>query len=332
MDITDCCLAESQGIEVVFSESLMVDLGNDTIICDEVNLTLDAGNPGSNYQWSTGATSQIININVNTAGIISVTVTDQNGCSSSDELTISTPIDTPQAVDLLEHCSETGCNYIVSFEIAGGDPNTYEITGDAGTLNGTTFTSDPIPFGTGYSFFLSDGLGCVPVEISGTPDCPCTTSAGSLDPTPFRICGDEVATLIFDQIVAGSEDIIEFILYDGSLINIDSILLIQDNPDFNFSAALSYETTYYLAIRVGNDNGNGQVDTTDCCLAVSAGTPITFYENVVAEIISLSGTAITCNEPSLILSGTSSQPSGNLIFNWSAFNGGNIFLLPMNQL
>lgn len=48
--------------------------------CAGGSAILNAGNPGSNYQWSTGATTQ--NITVNTAGTYTVTVTDGSGCSA----------------------------------------------------------------------------------------------------------------------------------------------------------------------------------------------------------------------------------------------------------
>ncbi|SFV36116.1 hypothetical protein, partial [Thermoflavifilum thermophilum] len=64
-----------------------VNLGPDTAICQGANLTLNAGNPGANYLWSTGATSQ--QITVNTAGQYWVKVTNANGCSASDTMQLT---------------------------------------------------------------------------------------------------------------------------------------------------------------------------------------------------------------------------------------------------
>jgi gliding motility-associated-like protein len=55
-------------------DSTAVSLGPDTIqLCQPGGITLDAGNPGASYLWSTGATTQ--SILVNTLGTYSVTVT-----------------------------------------------------------------------------------------------------------------------------------------------------------------------------------------------------------------------------------------------------------------
>jgi gliding motility-associated-like protein len=56
-------------------------------LCSGSTKTLDAGNPGSSYSWSTGATTQ--SIQIDTGGSYSVIVTDVNGCTSSDSVYVS---------------------------------------------------------------------------------------------------------------------------------------------------------------------------------------------------------------------------------------------------
>jgi len=91
----NCSSTDAINIQVIPTPT--VDLGNDTSICQGSSLTLDAGNPGYNYQWSTGATTQ--QITVSSAGTYSVTVTyPSSACSGSDEITIQV-IPTP-TVDL----------------------------------------------------------------------------------------------------------------------------------------------------------------------------------------------------------------------------------------
>lgn len=65
----------------------VVNLGDDKAICIGDSVILDAGNGGAIYLWSTGATTQTIS--VKTIGTYSVTVTNLNNCTSTDEITIN---------------------------------------------------------------------------------------------------------------------------------------------------------------------------------------------------------------------------------------------------
>ncbi len=64
----------------------VVSLGANISVCAGTPVTLDAGNPGATYLWSTGATTQTIQ--VSTAGDYVVNVT-QNTCSASDTVQVS---------------------------------------------------------------------------------------------------------------------------------------------------------------------------------------------------------------------------------------------------
>ncbi|WP_258098488.1 T9SS type B sorting domain-containing protein [Marinoscillum pacificum] len=63
-----------------------VDLGNDTTICVDEILTLDAGE-GVQYIWSTGEVTQTIDID--TAGTYWVEVTGPGGCTSFDDIVVT---------------------------------------------------------------------------------------------------------------------------------------------------------------------------------------------------------------------------------------------------
>jgi gliding motility-associated-like protein len=67
-------------------------LGNDTSICAGTSLNLNAGNPGYNYQWSTGATTQTIN--VSSTGTYWVIVS-QASCITPDSINV-TVVPVPQ--------------------------------------------------------------------------------------------------------------------------------------------------------------------------------------------------------------------------------------------
>lgn len=70
----------------IFVNDLMVNLGNDTTICVDEILTLDAGT-GSSYVWSTGDLTQTIE--VDTAGTYWVEVTNTTGCTGVDDIIVT---------------------------------------------------------------------------------------------------------------------------------------------------------------------------------------------------------------------------------------------------
>ncbi|MFC5269532.1 gliding motility-associated C-terminal domain-containing protein [Adhaeribacter terreus] len=65
-----------------------VDLGDDFFTCGSATLTLDAGNLGATYLWQPGGQTTRT-ITVNTTGAYKVTVTSDNGCSTSDTKNVS---------------------------------------------------------------------------------------------------------------------------------------------------------------------------------------------------------------------------------------------------
>ncbi|RUT72706.1 hypothetical protein DLK05_16950, partial [Ancylomarina longa] len=83
---TNGCSA-SDDVNVTVHANPIVDLGADQQTCAGSSITLDAGNAGVTYLWSTGETSQTIN--VSTSGNYSVTVTNGNGCSASDDVNVT---------------------------------------------------------------------------------------------------------------------------------------------------------------------------------------------------------------------------------------------------
>src|SRR5690606_15851779 len=74
-------------INVTFKPNPLVDLGNDTTVCNGVTLTLDGGTQGVQYYWNTGQTTSTIN--VNNPGTYSVQVTGDNGCVKVDSITVN---------------------------------------------------------------------------------------------------------------------------------------------------------------------------------------------------------------------------------------------------
>jgi hypothetical protein len=83
----DCSGQDS--VSINFSSLPVVSLGNDTIVCHNGSITLNAGNPGSTYLWSTGETTQSIIFNAAEYPFglqtVTVEVTNVAGCMSGAE-------------------------------------------------------------------------------------------------------------------------------------------------------------------------------------------------------------------------------------------------------
>lgn len=80
-----CGQASLDSFQVVVINNGAIDLGPDTVLCQNNPLVLDATLPSGTYLWSTGATTPTLS--VSTSGTYSVTVSFQ-GCSVSDTIAV----------------------------------------------------------------------------------------------------------------------------------------------------------------------------------------------------------------------------------------------------
>lgn len=175
-DNNGCTTIDS--IYVQFNPYPVVDLGNDTTVCAFDFQTLDAGNIGANYIWSTTDTTQTIS--PRPAGIYSVTVSDSVGCSGSDTISIDYyPVPT--------------INLGPDQALCGGDSIILSLNGQYNTYNwSTSETTDTIIITSGgtYSVTVTDGNGCPGADtIIITDVSPVVTL------TNQSICEDGTATL-----------------------------------------------------------------------------------------------------------------------------------------
>ena len=135
--------------------ALPVDIGPDTSICGGT-ITLDAGNPGSTYLWSTTSTAQTITVGV---GTYSVTVTDTGGCSGTDTIIVSSAAGNVSFTGLQgSYCPNDPLDTLTGIP-AGGTFSGPGMTGDV---------FDPAVPGTGgpYSiiYTYTDSLGCTEAD------------------------------------------------------------------------------------------------------------------------------------------------------------------------
>jgi hypothetical protein len=89
IDALGCVAYDSVTIGSLYPKPI-INLGNDTTFCWKKSKTLDAGNVGSKYIWSTGATSQLVL--ADTTKSYSVTVTNNKLCSNAKSININVKI------------------------------------------------------------------------------------------------------------------------------------------------------------------------------------------------------------------------------------------------
>ncbi|MCT4561644.1 MAG: PKD domain-containing protein [Crocinitomicaceae bacterium] len=253
-------------------------------------------------------------------------------CTAEESFSI-TINQAPQAINVQEMCNPGNTAYQVSFDIVGGDPATYMVSVEAplgvnGTLTGSSYVTDPINSGTGYTIEITDGNGCPATVVSGIQNCNCTTDAGSMNSTTMNMCGSgpQTATHNAAGYINDGNDTLQFVLHDNSTASLGNQIQIGNTPTFSFDpATMTYGATYYISAIAGDDLGGGIVDQTDPCFSVTAGTPVVWNEQPTADI---SGDTAICNGESTDLTftltgvspfsvtfnnGTSNQTASNLV-------------------
>lgn len=81
------CGNGSDTINVLFNPEIDISLGNDTLLCQGENLTLEPGFGFLDYLWQDGSTLPYLD--VFEEGLYTVIVTDINGCSAEDDILVS---------------------------------------------------------------------------------------------------------------------------------------------------------------------------------------------------------------------------------------------------
>ncbi len=81
------CADTSVSANITVVAKPIVNLGNDTAVCANETLQLNAGNPGATYTWNNSSTTQTID--VTTPGQYAVTVTNNFNCSTRDTINVT---------------------------------------------------------------------------------------------------------------------------------------------------------------------------------------------------------------------------------------------------
>ncbi|PLX04802.1 MAG: hypothetical protein C0595_01780 [Marinilabiliales bacterium] len=89
VSVNDGIIIMTDTVDITVNEVPVVNLGDDQILCGEIEYTLDAGNEGASYLWSTGDETQTIVATGSGEVEFWVDVTNAGGCTSRDEIVLT---------------------------------------------------------------------------------------------------------------------------------------------------------------------------------------------------------------------------------------------------
>lgn len=351
-----CSITDSIRVEVI--DQPIVDLGNDTALCQTEMLTLNATNTGATYLWSTGATTS--SIQVNSTSVYSVTVT--NGiCQAIDTVNVikSNLISSIQKTDIDCNGNTSGTAEVTGFN--GITPYTY-----VWNTNATTKANSNLTAGKYYAT-ITDSIGCtvvsdtveileptqITINFAVTNESCNTGNDGSIDLTATGGTGSlsfNWSTSTSLGTLSTSEDLnnltsgkyIVVVTDANNCIKVDSAVIIQPNgftatENFtNISCNGATDASINYSLSGGSAPftfawSNSSTDSVQTNL--SAGTYSVLildanncsYRDTVTVInptsilSSLAGTNLTCfNNGSGAINLTASGGTGALTFNWAA--------------
>jgi gliding motility-associated-like protein len=149
---------------VVINPLPTVSLGNDTIICINAPLTINAtpanGSAPYTFVWSTTQTGPSITISQAVPTTYNVTVTDGNGCTGTDDIFVDTLSSLPVTI------TSSGTNQF---------------------CNGTSLTLSATPGYAGYAWSTSQNSNNISVINSGTYSVTVSDNAGCLGTTSITV-------------------------------------------------------------------------------------------------------------------------------------------------
>ncbi len=149
-----CQAADTVNIAVL--PPVQVRLGPDQTVCSGTEVLLDAGNPGSTYQWGDGTRGQTLR--VASSGIYRVEVTRPDGCKGYDEVRVT--VQPRPVVDLGP--DQAGCDGQFAVLDAGNPGATYAWHSEKGPL-GTGQTLRVTEAGR-YWVRVTSSAGCVAAD------------------------------------------------------------------------------------------------------------------------------------------------------------------------
>ena len=320
INLNDPCFSSAPGASVLWRTPVTATLTGMDTICIGNSATLQIAFTGEGpyfFTYTDGGINQVVsNISQNPYNLVVMPAVSSNyalvgisgagTCVGTVSGTANIQVNqAPLAVNVVETCDFTTETYILSFDISNGvaSNSNYSISGLAGSISDTTFTSLPNPGAQAYQITISDDAGCS-TTINGQPACVCISSAGTLSNLQDAcLPSGMVSAQSNGNSSLDADDALRYILCTDPALLPAGILAESTTPQFAFLPGMTAETTYFIVVAVGNLS-NGSFDFNDPCHSLSTGFPVVFHDLPTATI---SGLTTVC-------------PGGNAAFNIQ-FNG-----------
>ncbi|MDJ1470440.1 Ig-like domain-containing protein [Xanthocytophaga flava] len=304
-----CSVTDSMRVSY---SSIDVNLGNDTLLCSQSTLVLNAGNPGAKYEWYqlgdpqvksttqtysvtpttnvsylvkvtdavTGCTdSDTISIAVKKSPNVKVTTTPSSSCSSGNGIAEVTIIDKDPAATYLYSWSRSDMSPLTPFsveKVEGLNPGIYYVRVAGSTMCDTTIVFSIENSSADAPQFMSNA----PVQLT----CDQTTGTLELTPSTSNITSYQLATT--DGFVVRSGGALTGMLTISGL-SPGSYLLTGNYG----GSGCTFSFTYEVKAAPGKPQVQGVGTVTDCQTAQLSATGI--LTNVSFQWNRLDGTAIT---------------------------------------
>jgi large repetitive protein len=326
--LSECGYGESTLLPLTFIRNPVVNAGRDDTTCG-TRIVLRGSSNGQTRQWTTLSaplggratlatpTTAQTDVNVTVAGLYTFRYEEFNGnCGVADTVSIIfRPVPTLTLLD--ETCNREATEYRMRFSVSSGTAP-YSLIG--GTNTGAVFSqgaflSNPVANNTPYSFVVSDAFGCKTDTLRGLRNCPCTTTAGSMQLDSLIVCFGSMGRATHqNNAQLDGNDTYEFLLHNGTRTTIGTSILARSRTGiFSFdSTAMQYNTVYYVAYAVGDSGTTGGVNRAHRCSAVTSGIPIVFKSQVQAGF--MGDTTVCQNEPAKIIFKASQSGVFNILY------------------
>jgi gliding motility-associated-like protein len=252
------CPESTATLEVEIAGLPVADAGEDMeLTCNMGMVTLGSNNSsGNSFFWSAPDSVVISNptdpfIEVGQPGTYTLTTTNAQGCSSTDEVVVSANLEVPvfEASITEISCFEANDGAIILSNITGGQPP-YQAS-----VNGGAFSSQTAFFNLGgdmYDIMVQDANGCISqIEFNlEEPEQVLVTLSTNLE-------GENVIPL--------GDSVLLSAIYSPTL-NIDTIYWEPDSIGFNSNNAssvwVSPQITSSFSVTIANENGCSDSDNT----------------------------------------------------------------------